>query len=125
MGLDNSYVIAILTMRTIPDPEMESWVGGIHADSEFDWDDGNWTKNEKHDVTPEDIESLFDYSFGFVGRSVEAEGREWRGLILGETPDGRRLALIFTRRGNRLRPISCRPMRDKEQREYEARTKEA
>src|SRR5256885_16954446 len=32
---------------------------------------------------------------------------------------GRRLALIFTRRGTKLRPISCRPMRRNERRLYD------
>ena len=47
---------------------------------------------------------------------AEAEPR-W--LLLGETDAGRQLTLIFTRRGNRIRPISCRPMRRNERRLYE------
>ena len=44
---------------------------------------------------------------------------EARWLLLGETDAERRLALIFTRRGNQLRPISCRPMRRNERRLYD------
>jgi uncharacterized DUF497 family protein len=40
-------------------------------------------------------------------------------LVLGEDGKHRRLALVLTRRDDRLRPISCRPMRGKERRVYE------
>ncbi len=55
----------------------------------------------------------------FAGRIVQAEHAEPRWLVLGEDSRGRRLALIFTRRSEQLRPISCRPMRTKERRLYE------
>ena len=42
-----------------------------------------------------------------------------RWLVLGMTNAGRHLALIFTRRGDTLRPISGRPMRRKEGAAYE------
>ena len=37
---------------------------------------------------------------------------------------GRKLALIFTRRGERLRPVSCRPMRRNERKVYEEAIRE-
>ena len=39
--------------------------------------------------------------------------------LAGKDGGGRRLALIFTRRGDRLRPVSARPMRRKEREVYE------
>ena len=50
---------------------------------------------------------------------------EPRWLVLGEDAAGRRLALVFTRRGNRLRPISCRAMRGKEKALYEKARRQA
>ena len=47
-------------------------------------------------------------------RIVEPAHDEPRWLLLGETNKGRRLALIFTRRGSKLRPSSCRQMRRNE-----------
>jgi uncharacterized DUF497 family protein len=38
---------------------------------------------------------------------------------VGETDTGRRLALIFTRRDEKLRPITCRAMRRNERRFYD------
>jgi uncharacterized DUF497 family protein len=93
----------------VPDPE------------NFDWDDGNRNKNLKHGLSCEEIESLFRQDqFIFAGRIIEPAHTEWRGLILGQADSGRALTLIFTRRGERLRPISCRPMREGERRFYEA-----
>jgi hypothetical protein len=43
-----------------------------------------------------------------AGLIAEPAHDEPRWLLLGETNVRRRLALIFTRRGNQLRPISCR-----------------
>ena len=47
---------------------------------------------------------------------------EARYLLLGITSTGRRAALIFTRRGDKLRPISCRAMRKTEKEAYDATT---
>ncbi|TMA25384.1 MAG: BrnT family toxin [Deltaproteobacteria bacterium] len=58
--------------------------------------------------------------FLFAGRIVEPEHDEARYLLLGITPTGRRAALIFTRRGDKLRPISCRAMRKGEKEAYDA-----
>ena len=55
----------------------------------------------------------------FAGRIAEPVHDEPRWLLLGRDPDERPLALIFARRAERLRPISSRRMRRKEQRIYE------
>ncbi len=63
--------------------------------------------------------SLFRRTVFLAGRIVEPAHEEPRWLLLGETNTGRRLALIFTRRGRKLRPISCRQMRRNERKLYE------
>ncbi|OFV95012.1 MAG: hypothetical protein A3F68_11905 [Acidobacteria bacterium RIFCSPLOWO2_12_FULL_54_10] len=88
----------------------------------FEWDRGNQAKNLKHGLTLEDIESVFWQPYVFAGRIADPAHSEWRGLILGQSAQGRRVALIFTRRGERVRVISCRSMRPAERRLYEITT---
>ena len=79
----------------------------------------------KHRVQGEEVESIFySQKFIFAGRIVDPPHDEWRGLVLGRSDAGRPLALIFTRRGDKLRPISCRPMRIGERRLYETSIQE-
>ncbi len=113
-------------MKFVPDGEASLWLRDFAPDADnFDWDAGNRSKNEKHDVQSEEIESIFyREKFLFAGRIIEPEHDEWRGLILGVSGEGRSLTLIFTRRGDKLRPISCRPMRQSERRLYEASIQE-
>lgn len=112
-------------MKTIMDMEMAVWLrDSISGPDGFDWDDGNEHKNAKHGVTREDVESIIDWQKNlFMGRIIEPKHSEWRGILLGITDKGRMLSLIFTRRGNKLRPISCRPMRSEERRLYEEKIK--
>ena len=107
-------------IKLVADPTTERWLIGLTgADHDFEWDIGNLTKNRKHGVEPGDIQALVGGEFYFAGRIVEPDHTERRWLALGEDAAGRRLALVFTRRGDRLRPISCRAMRPKERALYE------
>jgi uncharacterized DUF497 family protein len=102
---------------------MPRWSNGCSSSpvkrKDFDWDAGNRTKQRKHRVRPADIEGMFRTRTVFLGRIVEPAHDEDRWLLLGQEPGGRRLALIFTRRGEQLRPISCRSMRANEGKVYE------
>lgn len=107
-------------MRLGADPATERWLVGLTgAEREFEWDVGNLTKNRKHAVEPGDVRALVGGNFYFARRIVEPRHTEPPWLALGEDAAGRRLALIFTRRGNRLRAISCRATRRKERALYE------
>jgi uncharacterized DUF497 family protein len=107
-------------MRLVGDEEMAAWLDTFPALAEdFEWDTGNRSKNLKHGVHAEDIEGLFREPIVFAGRIAEPLHDEPRSLLLGRDPGGRLLALIFTRRGEKLRPISCRRMRRKEKGVYE------
>ena len=96
-------------MRVEADIEALQWLIDFVPDLDhFDWDSGNSFKNLKHHVTKEDLESIFFVDvFVFAGRIAEPAHHDWRGLILGIDRGGRYLSLIFTRRGQQLRPISC------------------
>ena len=111
-------------MRLERDAQAEAWLAGLALNTEdIDWDQGNRSKNRKHGVEPEDVGTLLRNPFAFAGRIVEPAHDEPRWLALGKSGAGRLLALIFTRRGNRIRPISCRPMRKNEKAIYEKEEK--
>jgi uncharacterized DUF497 family protein len=113
-------------VKFVRDDKAAQWLREFAPDSEtFDWDAGNMTKNLKHGVSREEIESIFySQKLIFAGHIIDPPDNEWRGLILGRSDGGRLLALIFTRRGDKLRPISCRPMRTGERRFYETSIQE-
>ena len=108
-------------MKLFADPTAAHWLQEFVPDPDaFDWDKGNVTKNIKHGYSIDEIESIFwQREYIFAGRITEPSHEEWRGLILGMTDIGRLTALIFTRRGEKVRPISCRAMRENERRLYE------
>ena len=113
----DSYDIA---MRFVDDLEMAAWLtefGG--GPDDFDWDEGNRTKNRKHEVEPTDVEAMFQHPLVFLGRIIEPVHNEARWIMLGQDANGRHLALVFARRGQQLRPVSCRPMRINERKVYE------
>lgn len=107
-------------MKLSPDSSLDEWLGAFTgAAGEFDWDAANRSKGQKHGVEPTEVESLFHRTVFLAGRIIEPAHDEPRWLALGESDAGRRLALIFTRRSDQLRPISCRPMRRNERRLYD------
>jgi uncharacterized DUF497 family protein len=87
--------------------------------SGFDWDEGNAPKLlARHRVAPAEYEQVF-----FNEPLVSAEDAphsldkpRWAGW--GRTAEGRALALVFTLRGDRIRPLSARDMNRKERRRY-------
>ena len=91
----------------------------------MEWDAGNSTKSQtKHGFRTADVESILDAALVFAGQIIEPAHDEPRYLLLGVTSGGRHAALVFTRRGDKLRPISCRAMRKKEKEAYDAATSE-
>lgn len=77
----------------------------------FDWDEANLIKIwDLHQVTSDEVESVF-FRFPFVVRSdVRHSRREKRYYALGQTDRGRRLFVVFTVRRKLIRPISARDM---------------
>jgi uncharacterized DUF497 family protein len=88
-------------------------------EAEFDWDEGNRSKCQKHSVSAEEIESLF---LGPVMVQPARSFAESRLQAIGKTPAGRHVFLVFTvreREGKQhIRPISARYMHAKEIRHY-------
>ena len=107
-------------MRLIADPEIAAWLEGLGGGPEdFEWDSGNRSKSLKHGVNSEEVEAMLQHPVLLAGRIVEPSHEEPRWLLLGASDDKRPLALVFTKRGERVRPISCRKMRRKERALYE------
>ncbi len=83
----------------------------------FDWDDGNWPKCGKHGLTKEEIELAFRQLLAVTKDRLHSEA-ENRSVAVTTLPDGRHVFIVFTLRllAGRLaiRPISARPMRQRE-----------
>ena len=91
---------------------------------EFEWDDGNLMKNEKHSVGDAEAEQVFFNEPLLVLDDAAHGAMEARWHALGRTSEHRLLQVTFTLRGDgtRVRIISARPMHRKERKVYEQAT---
>src|SRR3989442_4928679 len=95
-------------MRLVENPHEASWLDTLEGEArDFEWDTGNRTKLKKHGVEEEDVEAMVRSPIIFAGRIIEPAHDEPRWLVLGKSVRCRKLALILTRRRERLPPISC------------------
>jgi len=87
----------------------------------FDWDTGNWPKCGKHGLTRSEIEEALSGGCSVYPDVKHSEAEE-RFLAIGQASTGRWIFAAFCWRGddeNRLlRPISARPMHDREVQHY-------
>jgi uncharacterized DUF497 family protein len=101
-----------------PKNPLESCIG-------FDWDEWNTSKNwERHRVTPEESESVFFHDPLLLRSDAGHSKHEKRFHVMGETPTGRRLLVVFTVRRKLIRVISARDMSRKENEVYAKYEKE-
>ena len=108
-------------MKVEQDKGIEVWLAEVW-EGELEWDDGNKHKTAKHDVSPEQMDTITENEIVFLGRIIEPEGisfEENRYILLGVILDGRAFALICTIRKEKVRPISCRRMRKTEKGIYD------
>lgn len=90
----------------------------------FDWSGGNLSKNFiKHGVGNFEAEEAFMNAPILILPDEEHSGVEKRKLLLGIANNNRRLSVVFTIRGNKIRIISARDMSKKERRFCEETTK--
>jgi len=93
-------------MRLVEDPAAASWLDQLGGEAQdFEWDVGNRPKLEKHQVDQDDVVSMFRSPIVFAGRIIEPAHDE-------------------PRWSERLRPVSCRPMRRNERKVHEEATRE-
>jgi len=92
--------------------------------TDFDWDEGNARKNDKHGVSTAEAEQMFfNEPLLMIADTKHSQG-ERRFHALGKTDEGRVLHITFTLRnaGERIRVISARDMHKKERITYEQTT---
>lgn len=92
--------------------------------AEFDWDEGNARKNDKHGVSTAEAEQVFFNEPLLMIADTKHSQSERRFHALGKTDEGRTLHIAFTLRngGERIRVISARDMHKKERIIYEQTT---
>lgn len=92
--------------------------------AEFDWDDGNARKNDKHGVSMAESEQVFFNEPLLLIADTKHSHGESRFHALGKTDNGRELHITFTLRkdGEKIRVISARDMHKKERTIYEKTT---
>ncbi len=92
---------------------------------EFDWDEGNREKCQKHGLSIRDIESLFQGPLAVFPDPEHSSGEE-RFIGIGRTDEDRSVLIVFTVRARSeavlIRPISARYMHKKEIDHYEKET---
>ncbi|OGK37973.1 hypothetical protein A3F03_00840 [Candidatus Roizmanbacteria bacterium RIFCSPHIGHO2_12_FULL_41_11] len=87
---------------------------------EFEWDEGNVDKNrEKHLVSFKETEQIFINEPKSILDDRKHSKKEKRYMLWGITDEGRKLTVIFTIRGKKVRVISVRDMSRKEEKSYE------
>ncbi len=87
---------------------------------EFEWDPAKALENEnKHGVSFFEACEVFDDDHSSAARDPDHSLDEDWYLIFGMSKRGRYLVVSYTERGDRIRPISARPMTPRERRAYE------
>jgi uncharacterized protein len=72
---------------------------------EFDWDEHNEQHLKRHGISPDEFEAAFSIDPEF--REAESVEGEERYHAVSRTDRGRLLVLIFTYRGDAVRPITA------------------
>lgn len=74
------------------------------ASSEFDWDQHNEQHLEKHGISRSDAEDVL--SGNHILLEYQTEGDEPRWVAVGATRTGRIITIVFSIRGDAVRPIT-------------------
>ena len=83
----------------------------------FVWDIGNLAHAQRHGVSAKGIEAAVTY--GAISPDLAHSNAEERFKAIGKTAAGRSVFVIFTLRGEGIRPVSARYMHGKEVEFYE------
>ena len=86
----------------------------------FEWDEAKPKSNRrKHGVSFEEAATIFGDPLSLTIEDPAHPLGEERFVIIGESARGRRLVVVFTERGDRIRIISAREATSREARDYE------
>jgi uncharacterized protein len=95
--------------------------------ADFDWDDGNREKCQRHGVSVAEIEAFLSGTPRFAPDRKHSRAEE-RFLAVGRNSRGRAMFVVFTLRERHgelfIRPISARYMHRKEAEGYEKESSE-
>ncbi|MGI9487771.1 MAG: BrnT family toxin [Geminicoccaceae bacterium] len=90
--------------------------------SEFDWDEGNRAKCQKHGLSLTEIEQFFEQDLHLAPDQKHSK-EERRFLAVGRSSKGRPMFVVFTLRQQDdttlIRPISARYMHAREAKRYD------
>ncbi len=84
----------------------------------LEWDNGNREKCQRHGVTIAEIEEIFARPVLIINDPHDAQ-TERRFRAIGTTTQGRKLFVVFTWRGQKIRPLSARYMHQREISRYD------
>ena len=91
---------------------------------EFDWDEGNRNKNwKKHKINSRECEQVFFNKPLIISPDNKHSEVETKFYVLGKTSLERKVFIVFTTRGNKIRIISARDMNRKEKQIYDQKEK--
>lgn len=85
----------------------------VNGDDLFDWDESN----EEHVLDPAEVEEAVLDPDG-IGADARNVAGEERAALIGATESGRVLHVVYTIRGERVRPITARDADGTEKRRY-------
>jgi len=83
----------------------------------FDWDEGNEEHVLVHGVEPAEAEEAMLDPEGFGTDAYDVPG-EQREALVGATEEGRILLVVYTMRGEKVRPVTVRDASDTQKRRY-------
>lgn len=90
----------------------------------FEWNKGNINKNlKKHNAADKEAEEVFSNKFLKIFQDIKHSQKEHRFVAYGITNASRKLTVVFTLRGQKIRVISARDQNKKERRVYEEKVK--
>ncbi|OGG13545.1 hypothetical protein A2773_05950 [Candidatus Gottesmanbacteria bacterium RIFCSPHIGHO2_01_FULL_39_10] len=89
---------------------------------QFEWDEGNISKNKKHKVEDKEAEEVFLDEGKVIFKDKLHSQKEERFIILGKTKKDRLLYVAFSKREKKIRIISARDINKKEVSIYEETT---
>ena len=85
---------------------------------QFDWDDGNIAKCQKHGMTIPEIGAFFLARPRVAPDPAHSVTEQWH-IAVGRTTGGRPAFVAFCWRGGKIRPVSARYMHEREARSYD------
>lgn len=84
----------------------------------FDWDEANRAHCQKHGLDCREIEAVFRIT-PRIAPDPKHSAEEARFVAVGRTAHGKPAFVVFTMRGERIRPLGARYMHAKEAARYE------